>query len=77
MKPLTVKEAAERLGISPGLMYALVAARKVRHERHGVGRGRIKIPEDALDEYRRRQTVEAVAAPTAPAVRLRLRHLNL
>jgi excisionase family DNA binding protein len=55
---LTVKQAAERLGVSPALIYALVSARKIRHERHGLRRGAIRIPEDALDEYRRRCTVD-------------------
>lgn len=50
---LTVKQAAERLGISQSLVYGLVAAGKIRHERHGLGRGTIRIPEDALEEYRR------------------------
>ena len=50
---LTVKQAAAQLGISPALVYALVERRKIRHERHGLGRGTIRIPETALDEYRR------------------------
>jgi excisionase family DNA binding protein len=60
---LTVKQAAARLGVSPALIYALVAAKKIRHERHGLGRGAIRIPEDALEEYRRRCTVEAEEEP--------------
>lgn len=56
---LTVKQAAERLGVSPALVYALCARRRLRHERHGLGRGKILIPEEALEEYRRRQTVDA------------------
>jgi excisionase family DNA binding protein len=55
---LTVKQAAERLGVSPGLVYGLCAARKIRHERHGLGRGAIRIPEAALDEYRQARTVD-------------------
>ena len=55
---LTVREAAERLGVSQALIYALVSARKIRHERHGLRRGAIRIPDDALDEYRRRCTVD-------------------
>jgi excisionase family DNA binding protein len=55
---LTVKQAAERLGVSPGLVYGLCAARQIRHERHGLGRGAIRIPEAALDEYRRGRTVD-------------------
>jgi len=35
-----------------------VAARKIRHERHGLRRGAIRIPEEALDEYRVRCTVD-------------------
>ncbi|MGL4553894.1 MAG: helix-turn-helix domain-containing protein [Gemmataceae bacterium] len=65
---LTVKEAAALLGISPALVYALVAARKVRHERHGLGRGAIRIPEDALEEYCRRHTIEATEEETRPVV---------
>ena len=56
----TVKQAAEKLGVSQALIYALVSARKIRHKRHGLGRGAIRITEDALDEYRGRCTVNAV-----------------
>jgi hypothetical protein len=41
------------------LVYALVAAKRIRHERHGLRRGAIRIPEDALEEYRRKCTVAA------------------
>lgn len=54
---MTVKEASEKLGVSEALVYALVSARQIRHERHGLGRGTIRIPDDALLEYRRNQTV--------------------
>ena len=36
---LTVKQAAERLGISPTLVYALCARKRIRHERRGLWRG--------------------------------------
>ena len=75
---LTVKAAAERLGVSPALIYALVSARKIRHERHGLRRGAIRIPEEALDEYRSRCTVgveEAASVP--PPKRVKLRHLEV
>ncbi len=49
--------------MSRGLVYALVRAGKIRHERHGTGRGTIRIEEAALEEYRR----AAAAAPAAPA----------
>ena len=56
---MTVKDAAQELGVSPALVYALCQAKRIRHERHGVGRGKIVIPTDALDEYRNRCTVPA------------------
>jgi excisionase family DNA binding protein len=64
----TVREAATELGLSPATVYLLLTARKLRHERVGPRQGRIQIPGDALDEYRRGATV-AVAVPTAAAPR--------
>ena len=56
----SVKEAARLLMISPALLYALCAARQIRHERHGIGRGTIRIPEEALEEYRQGRTIQAI-----------------
>ena len=50
---LSVKQAAEKLGISAKLVYSLCAGGKIVHERHGLGRGTIRIAEEALEEYRR------------------------
>jgi excisionase family DNA binding protein len=50
---LSVKQAAARLGISASLVYGLCAAGKIRHERHGLRRGKIVIPEEAMEEYRK------------------------
>ena len=49
----TVKQTAERLGVSASLVYGLYSAGRHLHERHGLGRGTIRVPPDALDEYRR------------------------
>jgi excisionase family DNA binding protein len=49
---LSVKQAAERLGVSAKLVYALCARGKIAHERHGLGRGTIRITEEALEECR-------------------------
>jgi excisionase family DNA binding protein len=68
---LTVKEAAERLSVSDKLIYSLCAAGRIAHERYGLGRGTIRIPEEAIDEYRRQARVEG-PAPTLPA----LKHLS-
>jgi excisionase family DNA binding protein len=73
---LTVKETAALFGISPGLVYALCSRKRLRHERHGLGRGKIKIPEDAIEEYRRSVTVPA-DTPTAVRVPVKLKHLSI
>ncbi|HYT90304.1 MAG TPA: helix-turn-helix domain-containing protein [Gemmataceae bacterium] len=59
MKTYTVIQAAQELQVSPTLVYALVAAGAIEHERHGLGRGTIRITEAALDEYRQRKTRKA------------------
>jgi excisionase family DNA binding protein len=76
---LTVKQASEQLGVSASLIYGLCAGGKLRHERFGLGRGTIRIPLDAIEEFRRRHTVIAGGAETAPRVKLTqpLRHLKL
>jgi excisionase family DNA binding protein len=79
---VTVREAAEALEVSSGLVYRLLAAGKIRHERHGLGRGAIRIPPGALDEYRRSCTVgvrqeAAAASPSKPTLSVRLKHVHL
>ena len=78
-KLLTVAEAAESMRLSVSTVRALCRARKLRHERHGVGRGRLLIPEDAVAEYRAGCTVGAARpAPAAPArPPVSLKHLRL
>ena len=80
--PLTVKEAARRLSLSVASVYALCAARKLRHQRVGAKRMKILVPADAVEEYLAAGTVGAVspAAPTAPPVPIpppRPRHLRM
>lgn len=79
MKLLSVREAAEQLGISPTLVYALCERKRIRHERHGLGRGTIRIPEDALEEYRQGVTIAARGQPqiAAPRPMPTLRNLEL
>ena len=50
---LTVKAAAERMRISPSLVYALCREGVIRCTRHGRPgkRGTIRISEQAVDEY--------------------------
>jgi excisionase family DNA binding protein len=81
MKMLSVREAAQALGVSAALVYSLCELRRIRHERHGLGRGTIRIPEDALEEYRRSVTVEKAeeaATPPPPKPKpVKLQHLHL
>lgn len=74
MKKVTVREAAQVMGISPSLVYALCAQKRLRHERHGLRRGKILIPEDALEEYRKSVTVGAGEAGETPPP---LKHITL
>jgi excisionase family DNA binding protein len=50
---LTVKAAAERLGVSASLVYALVASGQLPSYRVGVGRGTIRIDEAALEAVKK------------------------
>ena len=73
---MNVKQAAERLEISVSLVYSLAAAGKLRHCRVGHGRGRLRIPEDAIEEYLARCTFgvrEEKPAASLP----RLKHIQL
>lgn len=77
-KPLTVKQAADALGVSAALVYELTAARKIAHERHGLGRGKILIRPEALEEYRRGQTVGVQVEEFRPRPRpVKLKHLRV
>lgn len=70
-------QAAERLGCKPGLIYQLVAARKLRHCRLGNGRGILRIPSDAIDEYLNAVMVAPKKDESIPTTRVKLKHLHL
>jgi excisionase family DNA binding protein len=74
---MTIKQAAEALGISVATVYQLCAARRIRHERPGLGRGRIRIPEAALEEYRQTVTVGTTETPSVQPSLVRFKHLQL
>lgn len=63
----SVAEAADVVGVSTALIYGLCSSKRIRYERHGLRRGRIRIPEDALDEYRKSRTVEVLQPQPAQA----------
>lgn len=76
---LTVAQAAEKLGVKPGLVYQLCSSGRLRHCRVGNGRGVIRISEDALDEYVMSVTFGGRAEDDTPPARraVKLRHLRL
>jgi excisionase family DNA binding protein len=67
--PFSVKQAAKELGVSPTLVYALCAQGKIEHERHGLGRGTIRISEEALARYRQAATAVGGRRPPPEPVR--------
>ena len=65
---LTVRQASHVLSVSPSLVYGLIARGHLRCERYGLGRGTIRISEEALTEYRERaRTAAAVVGSPTPA----------
>ena len=80
MRTFTVTQAAQELQVSTALIYGLVAAGEIEHERHGLGRGRIRITEAALSAYRLTRTRKAKgeSAPPPPSRQpVTLKHLRL
>ena len=69
---LTVKQAAERLRVSAALVYALCAQGRIAHERYGLGRGTIRISEDALRAYQELARVERPCSVLA-----QLKHITM
>jgi len=66
---LTVKQAAERLGVSSQVVYALCASKALRHSRVGLRRGTIRISEEALAQYLKGREVGTAAPPPTPPPR--------
>jgi excisionase family DNA binding protein len=63
---VTVRQAALELMVSPALVYSLVAAGEIQHERHGLGRGCIRISPEALQRYRDSRTRGGTSAAALP-----------
>ena len=75
MRSYSVSEAAGELGVSRALVYSLCQRRKIRHERHGLRKGKIVIPATALEEYRQSVTVPPEEEET-PSPRVSLRDIK-
>ena len=74
---MSVKEAAARLGVSKTTVYSLVAARKLRCYRVGLGRGCIRIGEEHLAEYLGKAETKIAEPPATAPPCPRLKHLRL
>jgi excisionase family DNA binding protein len=72
----TVRQVAERLGVSRAIVYQLCAQKKLAHVRVGVGRGTIRIREQDLDDYLRGATVRPEDARPSPP-REKFKHLRV
>lgn len=57
-KYLTVAQVASALVVSPKTIYDLCAAKKLKHNRIGLGRGKIRISEQVLKEFLERNEVK-------------------
>ncbi|HEX3151160.1 MAG TPA: helix-turn-helix domain-containing protein [Gemmataceae bacterium] len=74
----TVKAAALRMNVSEKTIYALCAAKKLRHVRVGVRNGKLLVPDDAIEDYLRSNTVSGAASVPAPrAAKVKLQHLRV
>lgn len=73
---LTVKQVAEKLGVSPTTVYGLCQRRKLRHARVGLGRGAIRIEEKDLQCYLQEAMAGPEGAQPSPPTE-RFKHLRV
>jgi excisionase family DNA binding protein len=74
---LTVGQVAERLVVSPSLVYALVEAGRIACHRIGMGRGAIRIDERDLETYLEACRTSPRPARRAKANQAALKHLRI
>ena len=81
---LTVKEVAQRVGVSCGLVYQWIQAKVLPHYRLGLPgrRGAIRVSEGDLEAFlqTQKQQKEPEAAPPTPSQphpRLKLKHVRV
>lgn len=75
---LSVRETAGRMGVTTSTVYALCREQLLSHSRIGVGRGTIRISEEAISEYLTSATVAPKADATVPCPPpVNLKHLRV
>jgi len=72
---LTVRQVAERLHVSQGTVYGLIAQGRLRAFRIGTGRGTLRVSEEALADFL--QAVETSGGQPADEGRPASRHGKL
>ncbi len=76
MNLLTVKDVAERLNVSPSLIYQLVESGKLSVHRIGTGRGTIRVSQSDLESYLAACHTET-RSPSPVLRKTRLKHIHL
>jgi excisionase family DNA binding protein len=74
---LTVKQVAERLGVSISFVYAECSAGRLKHRRLGANKRMIRVTEEQLADYLAGADREGASVPLAGSGLPKLRHLNL
>lgn len=75
-KFLNVRDYAAAYGVSPATVYAMCSAGKLPHVRLGIGRGTIRISEDAvMQTYEQEKRQHEATAQDKPS-RIKLKHLR-
>lgn len=67
VRPFRVREAAAQLGVHPGTVYREIQRGNLRAYRIGEGRGAMRVPVDALADYKLRVTRAALEPVAVPA----------
>ncbi len=73
---LTVKDVAERLNVSPSLVYQLVESGKLPVHRIGTGRGTIRVSQSDLESYLAGCHTQT-RSPSLVSRKTKLKHIHL
>jgi excisionase family DNA binding protein len=69
---MTVRQVADRLQCSVGLVYALCAGGYLKHHRLGIGRGTIRVTEVQLQRFIDSTTITVSSPPPVALKHIRL-----